>query len=471
MKKFSLIVTIIMTMLVVSLVGAQTALPGAGWKSGQQIQNVGSADATIVLTAYDVTGVDYPCQAQSVSAGGSFTYLTDDTVVCPGIPAGFQGSAVASADQPIAAVVNVNNKGTGAAAGQYRGTDGSAVATTISFPLVKHNHSGRTTTFYVQNASNAENEVTATFIVAGMEYTNPTPYVVPANSMAVLSPLDFGVPAGQGQVGSLTVTGTQPLAGTSLEHEHSAAVAQNLQASQAFTPNNYDSTVYCPLVRDGHTSKNQTTGVQVQNVTNAAQDITITYQVNGATRGPFTQNVAGGASHTFYTPDHFNPGELGSATVTSTGDIVAVVNDKGINTSNPQRVTTYACFPANSATSTINLPLVKEFAGINTTGIQIQNVSGSSDANITLSYTTQNGDVVEVASASPVPAGASMTVYGISNAPANITLVSGDITLPQMNGTVNGVVITADQPIVAIANESSFTGSIQDTKNYEGFNK
>jgi hypothetical protein len=47
---------------------------------------------------------------------------------------------------------------------------------------------------------------------------------------------------------------------------------------------------------------------------------------------------------------------------------------------------------------------------------------------------------------------------------------SGNVA--NLNGTVNGVTVTSSQPIVAIANESNFTGvNPQDTKNYEGFNQ
>lgn len=473
-KLLPLFVSLIVLLVAASFALAQSGLPGAGWKSGQQIQNVSStASATIVLTAYDSAGASSSCGSQSVGPGASYTFLTD--VDCA-VTAGFVGSAVASSDQPIAAIVNVNNKGTGAAAGQYRGTDGSGVATTIVFPLVKNDHKGRTTTFYVQNASNNVNTITAVFSVNGTNYQKIYSNV-PANAMVVINPSDTDtpVPSGDGNVGSLVVTGTQPLAGSSLEHQTSAAVPENLQASKAFTPSDYDSKLYCPLVRYNHGGKDQTTGVQVQNVSGGNETVQIVYNlVGGGTVGPVSSPaLADGASYTFLQAVDLNDGQIASATITSVGggDIVAVVNDKGVNTSNPQRVTTYACFAAGSATTTINLPLVKEFAGINTTGVQVQNVAGDgTSATITATYTSTTGKTVSFRNSTPLADGASMTFYAISTAPADIQYLSGD-ALSTFGGTVNGVVLTSDKPIVAIVNESSLSGAIQDTKNYEGFNQ
>jgi len=464
MKKVIPFVLIIVLLVSVGLVLAQGGLPGSGWKSGQQIQNVGGANAKVVLTAYKDDGTAADCGEKTIQPGASETFLTDSDCA---VDAGFIGSAVASADQAIAAIVNVNNRGTGAAAGQYQGTDGADVANTISFPLVKNNHSGRTTTFYVQNASTSTNNMTATFNVNGTKYTK-TFNSVPANAMRIFAPSDAGVPAGQGNVGSLEVVGTQPLAGSSLEHETSAAVGQNLQASKAFTAADGSNTVYCPLYRNAHTKKSQTTGAQVQNV--SASQVTVNFTVNagGTTYGPYTRNIAPGASETFYAPDLTSPsipaGTVGSAVIESTGEIVAVVNDSGTEGA-LQRKTTYACFGAGS--QTVNVPLAKEFAGGNTTGVQVQNV-GTGNTKVTLEYKATNGASITIRSNAAIAPGSSITAYGVSSPSSEWQVLSSS---GSMVGTVNGVVATADEDIVVIANESSAAPnpSGQDTKNYEGF--
>jgi hypothetical protein len=356
------------------------------------------------------------------------------------------------------------------AAGQYQGTDGADVATTIVFPLVKNDHNGRTTTFYVQNASNSTNNISAVFAVNGVNY-NLSKNNVPANAMVILSPGDAGVPSGTGNVGSLTVTGTQPMAGSSLEHETSAPVGENLQASKAFVSADGATEVYCPLFRKNHTAKNQTTGAQVQNIGGAAVDVQFSFNSNMGVFGPFNANIAPGASYTFFagTLAGIPDGALGSATIASTGPVVAVVNDKGVDSGNT-RVTTYACF--GSGGTSVNVPLAKEFAGGNTTGIQVQNIGGAASA-VTLEYKATNGQALTVMSKGTVAPGTSITSWGISNYPnAEWDVVSG--TPANMIGTVNGVVVSGTDDLAVIANESSSgvhgTASNQDTKNYEGFN-
>jgi hypothetical protein len=478
MSKKTIIVFALLIALMVSfsLVAAQT-LPGSGWKSGQQIQNVGTADASIVFQAFGTDGVPYNCDGATVAPGASFNVLTDSD--CQ-VPAGFVGSAVVSADQPIAAIVNVNNRGTGTAAGQYRGTDGADVATSIAFPLVKNNFGGRTTTFYVQNAGTAANTINATFRVGANTYPKSFPSV-PGNAMVVISPADAGVP--QGAVGSLTVQGSQALAGTSLEHEASAAVAQNLQASKAFTPNDYDDIAYCPLVRNAHTANQQTTGIQAQNVGAAAQTIKVdySYSIGGGavqTKSVTSPSLAVGESYTFFGGDATNglpAGALGSAKVTGMGggNIAVVVNDRGFATVNPNRVTTYACFAAGSASTDVVLPLYKEYLGGNTTGIQIQNV-GAGPATVEVTYQPTSGSPVTFSHTTAIGVNASATFFGVSGltSPAGITVVGGG-NAAALNNTFGGVVITSNQPIVAIGNESSSAPnpSGQDTKNYEGFNQ
>ena len=471
MKKLSIIVLMLLLVLSVGLVSAgPNDLPGTGWTSGQQIQNVGAANGTVNLTAYDQSGTDYNCGDQALAPGQSYTYLPDND--CVGMPAGFEGSAVASADQPIAAIVNVANPSVGKAAGQYTGTDGSAVATSLVFPLVKANHAGRTTTFYIQNASNSMNTISASYVVQGTTYNDSFPNV-PANAMVILNPGDAGVPPGTGSVGALTVTGTQAIAGSSLEHETSVAVGQNLQASRGFVPSDFGSDLFCPLARYQFGGLNTTTGLQVMNVSGGTESIEVTYQVSfpaPRTVGPIiASNVLNGASANFLASDHLDPGELGAISVVSSGggDLAAITNDRADNP-NPKRFTTYACF-ANTS-STVSLPLAKEDFFNNTTGIQIQNV-GNGPATFTLTYKTGAGDTVVISHTDPVAVGGSKTFYRVaSGGTGNIQVNSGDLN--DLPGTVSGVTITSNQPIVAIANEANYNNvNAQDTKNYEGFNQ
>ena len=478
-KVLPVIALLIIVLVSVSMVAAQNALPGSGWLSGQQIQNLSeSSNASIVFTAYDQQGTPTNCGSQSAPPGGSVNYLTNTSC---NVPAGFVGSAVVSADQPIAAIVNVVNSPTGRAGGMYRGTDGADVANNIAFPLVKNNFNNRNTTLYVQNASTNPNNITVKFTIEGTDYTKAYNNVA-ANAMIVVTGSDAGAPTGK--FGSATATGTGALAGTALEHQINVPVGDNLQAYTAFTPSNFDDLAYCPLVRNGHTAANQTTGIQAQNVSGAAQTIQVVYSYrvgNGPTQSKTvtSASIAPGASANFFSADAtvgIPAGALGAATVKGMGggNIAVIVNDAAYN-SNPQRQTAYTCFPDSSKSNKIALPLYKEYFNGNTAGIQIQN-AGAAGATVTLRYTSTVGNkVVTFSHNTPIPAGASATFFGVSQliAPAGISVVNGNRT--DLVGTYGGVVITSDQPIVAIVNEApgalGGAPSTQDAKLYEGFNQ
>lgn len=479
MSKKPVIVIVLMLALLatVGLVSAQQGqLPGSGWFTGQQIQNVGDAQATISFNAYNASGQMFSCGQQQAAPNASVNFLT--TVNCNTLSPGFVGSAVVSSDQPIAAIVNVVNMPSGRAAGMYRGTDGSDVATQIAFPLIKNNYFGRSTALYIQNASSNANDISVTVKVGATNYTKSF-NDVPAYAMVVVGPNDTTPAMPNNTNGSATVTGSQPLAGTALEYQTNAAVAHNLHAYTAFVPQDFAAKVYCPLIRNNYANLN--TGIQAQNVSGAAQQIKITYSYRVG-NGPLQSkeitsgSIAAGGSHTFFTPTDLGttPGAVGSAIVQGMGggNIAVIVNDETF-TLNPNRVTAYTCFPDNAGTKTdeVSVPLYKEFYFGDTSGIQVQNV-GAGNATITASYVGPSG-TVKFTNTTPVAPGASLTLYSVSSSPAGFTIVGNAASL---SGTAGGVVIEANQPIVAIVNEEPGAGagrpaSTQDAKVYEGFNQ
>lgn len=471
-RKVTIMFVLVGLLAAVSLAAAQVGIPGTGWTTGMQFQNVGNGSAAVRLYLYTPQGNTIDCGEKNAPPGGSVNYLIEANCLLSGV---FGGSAVVESNQPLQGIVHINNAGVGQAGGIYNGTTVDEAANTLLFPLMKHNHSGRTTSFHIQNAGGSPINVTAAFRVNGIAY-NKTFNGVPSGAMVVVSPADAGVPAGNGQVGSLTVTGNGPMAGTSLEHQHAAAVAQNLQATKAFTASDYDNKVYCPLFRNAHTGARLTTGAQVQNVGNSAQTVTLTYTPrDGGNTVTRTANVQPGASATFYAPQIGIPaGSVGSVTISGQGNIVAVVNDEGTDRG-LQRTTTYACFPAHKATNRVVLPLYKEYWMGNMSGIQIQNVSGNGTAaNVRITYiATNNSNRVTLAPGAAVAAGGSVTFFGISDriSPPGFSVVSGNPAA--MDSSFGSVIIESNTPIVAVANESGYGpgASNQDSKNYEGFNQ
>lgn len=497
MKK-ALALVALLTIVVTSVVmAAPQDLPGGGWWSGEQVQNVGGETAAVNVTAYDAASTATYTADSDLAAGASTTFLPSDFA---GMEDGFQGSAIVSADQDIRAIVNVTNReisglglgvANGLAAGQYQGVN--VAATTISFPLVKNNYYGKTTTFYIQNAGDGDADLMATFAMGdGNEYTLEITGVG-KGQMAIINPADAdggsGTPSGNttDAVGSLTVTSDQPLAGVVMEHG-SEEPAQIVQSTRGFAPQDGDTKAYAPIIKSDFF--NRFTGLQVQNVSGGPIDITVTYAGSGDCDGVVDEatNVADGASHTFVhlgTQTNLPAGCLASATVVATGEVVAIVNESytpaAVQAGQRQESVTYSAIPDNAATTKISVPLFKEDSYNKGTGVQVQNVGDADATNVVLTFTGPAGSFTT--SGQTIAAGGSMTFVDVRKKDA--AFWSGDAMDPadldcDAEGNncgaegVFGITITSDQPIVAIANESTYPFTAprisQDKNNYEGFN-
>jgi len=496
--------------LVLSLAGASLAaaqspdaasspddLPGGGWYTGVQLQNVGTAGANFTITAYSSTSTATFTKASSapIPQNGSQTFLPADMNIGG---AAFQGSAVVSSDQALNSIVNITNRaisvGTvsygiagGLAAAQYQGVN--KPATTLSFPLVKRNHFGKTTTFSIQNAGSVAATATATFTVGGGVFKFTTPAIEP-NRMFILNPSAAGVPSGNGvSLGSLTVSSSQLLAGTVTEHdstESGVTLALALQATRGFTQGDYDVKTFAPIIKSEFF--NRFTGLQVQNVSSGPVDMTVTYKGGGGTcvGQTFTSKataVPAGASHTFVhlTSDATNPmpkGCLASATVEATGNVVGVVNEAFVpafissgGNGGRQELTAYSCAAAKSATAKLSAPLYKEKSFNKGTGLQVQNVGAAAATNVVATFVSPAGSFTT--KPQTIPAGGAFTFTELFKHPELFTTPI-PATISGANG-VFGVVVTADQSIVAIANESPYPFTApaiqQDKNNYEAFNQ
>ncbi len=478
MKKKFLAFIIVFALVFAFASVSSAALPGSGWWQGASFQNVGSGSATVVLTAYDsVSSATYNHQL-TIAQGASETVLPNDI---PGLPSGFLGSIAASSDQPLAAQVNVTNRqaaGFGVAGGKaaayYNGVNGDQTGTSWLFPLVKHNHFNKTTTFYLQNAGSASTTVDVEFMVGGSTYNYTTPPVGPGQMVAV-DPGLAAVPSGNGNIGAMEATSSQPIAAVMLEHEHTASVAVVLQGSGGFTPSGLGSQVYCPLYKKNYFGRNS--GMQVQNAHGSSQNVTVTFvSASGTEYTSTSNNVASGASVLFYGPDIGNlPGGntngLYSARVEgSAGSVAVVVNESELPLVNPvQTSTTYACQASTSATTTVSYPAYKQNWFGRSTGMQVQNVGSSNATNVRMTFVDNNGATFTT-NALSINAGAALNIVN-----AHTMNIWSGASLP--NSTLSGVMITSDQPLMVVSNESSWTGTAPnngptsfDKSNAEGFN-
>lgn len=489
--------TILLSVAGITAAFAQDAvdnIPGSGWWTGTQIQNVGDDTATLTINSYSSTDPtkDAVTSAIQIQKDSSKTFLPNDLNLGAGE---FQGSATVSSDKPLRAIVNTTNFlvagygiAGGAAAAQYQGVN--VPATELNFPLAKNDHAGKTTSFYIQNAGGTAATATAEFKFAGGNCTITTASIQP-NRMAVVSPAT-NASCGKGTdtgLGSLKVTSSQALAGVVLEHKTVENPATILQATRGFAPADADVKVFAPIIKSHW--YNRFTGLQVQNASGGNIDLTVTYKgAGGACAGQtYTSTKNGltpGESATFV---HIVGGAYGNpmpanclaaATVVATGNVVAIVNEaylpqflSGGGNGGRQEATTYSAFPEKSGTQKISAPLYKETSYLKTTGIQLQNIGGSQATNIVLKFVRSSDGVTYTTKPQTIGAGESKTFLEVRK---DANLWSGT-PMPSNTSDANGVfgvVITADQNIVAVANESTWpigsSTKVQDKNNYEGFN-
>lgn len=487
MKKTTLIIVALASMLilVVGATFAQTDLPGTGWWSGEQVQNVGAANASVMITAYSSTTSDTYSENTTLAPGAAFTFTPFNAFAS--MPSGFKGSAVVSADQPIKAIVNVTNQPVqhlgvagGTAVAQYQGTSGEAAATTLYFPLAKGNYYGKTTSYYIQNAGTATaSDVVATFTMrtGATHVVNLPP--IEQNKMVVFSVYDAGTfdpgAANDAKVGGLVVTGSQPMAGVVMEHDTGTATAVVLNGTRGLVADDFSMTAYAPVIKNQWYSR--FTGLQVQNVSGGPINVSVAYRgTGGACSGnnytDTANNVPNNTSVTFvHLPGQTNvPANcLASATVTGTGDFVAIVNEQEVEGAPKAGITYYAL---NDTSNTVSIPLFKDYFYGATSGLQIQNVGAAATTNWTATFvcTTQGGStftaVSSPAKTGQIPAGGAFLFFTPSE--DDLFTAANPFSASLANCAVT---VEADQPIVAIANEMAYpaVGALDDN-NYEGFN-
>jgi hypothetical protein len=460
-------------------------LPGSGWVTGTQVQNIGTGSANIIMTIYGQTSGEWSIERTGVAPGASENFLATSF----GWPEGSIGSAIVSANQPIVAQTTETN---GTAAAQYQGI--SDPATTVNFPLVKNDYkgSGKYTTFFVQNAGSTAAVIYAIYRTeSGAELHWNSGSAVEPGRMVVLNPTDVNFPTNE--LGSLVVTSTVPIAG--VVNEHHIIEETILQATRGFAPADAGTTLLIPTIKRqfGYRS----TGPIIQNTSNSSVDIYITYKGTGIDFVQYALNVPPSASVTFFENIEVCPagatcgrtgtplpvGTLASAVVTATGNIVGIVNETfyTIPPGQRQRQTVTSAFNQAAATNKIAVPLYKVNHDHKNTGVQVQNANLNQTAHFTATFTLGNTAVgiTTYTLEGTIEPGKYVTLFKLyAQLPPGASWIgqgfpSGWSTSSTSATRFGSVVITANQPIVAAVTEADDDPVLdyrQDIKSYEAFN-
>lgn len=509
-----------------SIAGVATAqtnpLPGSGWYTTAQIQNVSTqtGDARVTLQVYPAEGASSTqvySATTSVPQGGGKTFFpgsantAGNIDVTPSLPGPFQGSMVVLSDREIVAVGQITNRhfpqfGVGVPGGfaseQYRGS--TAVSSRLIYPTVKNNYGGKTTIFSVQAAGSPVTYVATIRSSDGKIYTKSGS--ISENRATILIPSDFRdasnnpMPSTNCEVGGVLDANTSPcfgaitveatggnIVGTVIEFRVGESPARTVQASSMFASNEAGKTILCPTYKNAFpiSGNQRTTGITVANVSSSPVTFDLTLSsASGNTTIP-DNTLQSGRSLTFFR--HLNTGNtslppadtLASAVITTkdgSNSLVAVVSESNfpgtgnIPANTPQKQTTYTCFNADQATNKVAAPIFKKDAGNNTTGLQIQNANPAGGSSFAA---TVNFVCTQIGTTSPVNQYSLTTPVIAPGAAANVFRPS---QVP--DGQLCSVIITApstSDKVVVVVNESSdfFPGTetfLLNTKNYEGFN-
>jgi hypothetical protein len=442
MKKFA-------ALLALALLLALTAVPAFGqggivYNTGFQVQNLGTAEANVVVTYYNQDGTVAGEESFTIPLGGSKTVFP-----IAAVPDGFNGSAVISSDQPVAAIGNELGNSTQYGA-SYSGF--SAGATKTSLPLIMCNNSGFDTWFNVQNAGSTDADITITYYpgtdgVSGVtESATIKPGAAKTFNQKVGSTTkncnDLKGATGK-FVGSAVVESTN---GVPIVAAVNQVGATTLLAYNGFLGGSTEISV--PLVNINNAG--YVTGIQVQNTGTSATNITVSFTCS--TGGPIADqtqnNIAPNKAATFFLGTTF-PKCIGAAKVTNSAgqSLVAIVNQLNLSAN---KGSAYNGVDAASATEKVSMPLIMDRNGGFFTGFNVQNVGTST---VTVTCTFSNNPRVVTASVAP---GAALN----------------DIQLNQLAaGYVGSATCTAPagSKIIGVVNELSSTGTGDMFFTYNGF--
>jgi hypothetical protein len=435
MKRNTLMILLVVLVLALTIPGALAQTFPTGGISGIQVVNLDTSSAVVTAAYYAEDGTQYTLQDQTLAAqGDTYTYYSE-----PASTSTFSGAAILSADKQIAAVANTAFSSNGAG-GAYGGSNTGS--TTVLLPLVTKAFSGGSTAIGVQNTD------TANSIVAEITFTAQDSAKFSGTKTYTLQPgasqiIDLGLDSDfeSSWIGSASISpqdGSTPVVGSALIYTNNYVYAYS-----GFTSTGTE--WFLPLIRAGFAGLS--TGVQVVNA--GATDVSVTINYNGNIwldySGPdhaytctVTATLPASSSVTFYNAatwplasvlgaddgqitggDCQTAGNttfadaggafLGSASITTNGEVAVVVNDANASGTSSGA---YNGFLASDSAASIISPLARvKFANF-TTGTQVQNICGT---DVTVSATYSTSPLVSVTAPTyadqVISAGSSYTFY------------------------------------------------------------
>jgi hypothetical protein len=156
---------------------------------------------------------------------------------------------------------------------------------------------------------------------------------------------------------------------------------------------------------------------------------------------------------------------VGSAVVTSTQNLVVIVNQSG-----PTTASSYEGF-GSAGTANINLPLIMANNASFYTAIQILNASSTPCGSVTVDYSPSiSGPYVPTDESFGLPGNASLTIFQSGSSPSNNSINSWGTSNPANKYFGSAIVSAPGCQLMAIVNQTRASSSVDNYMTYIGYN-
>jgi len=401
-----------------------------------RLMNLGSSDASVVLTFYDTDGnVDATINATlSANRPASWNQL----FYPPELPSGWNGSVVVSSDQPLAAIVNEYTVPNVESA-SYTGSESGS--TTVYLPAILKNAWSWTTTFAVQNAGSGDTDITVEFRDMSGALVDTDTYTGIKAGASVYCNQGLDDELGSFFAGSAKITSSvQPVV---------AVVNEDSTVYDTMSYNGFTSgstSLYLPSILKWYWS--WSTDIRMMNVGSSSTDATLEFRdLDGNLAYATTVTLA--PNQPWATNQHFDTNLpsvwAGSVRITTIGQpVVAIVNEVAQDPSyGSGRSMAYSGVAAGG--TSYSLPSILKNAWGWFTDIRMINTTGS-EVSVTRRYYNTAGTEVW-SDTEPIPA------YGVRAYNQLFEGALGDF----FEGSVK---LTATGDVTVIVNEVALTDDV-----------
>jgi len=390
--------------------------PDWDWVTTVVVQNVGVAEATVVLHYYDSAGSEVDTIEQPIPPGGR----RDFTPTPP-----FSGSLMIESNEILAVVVDekpIDQGRTVDGGMSYRGVAAGLTGNELLLMPAHRNFYGWSSFLAVQNVAATPVSVTLSFVDTAGALSHSMDYTLPPNGVRWTETAEVeGL--SDGFSGSILIQGDGPVAAVIHSTNESAGTMANngfltsptgepappekmgreneVVESVSAPPGSVEN--YAPLLVNE-------SGLILKNLAESSATYVIQlYMPDGTVAATITGLVAADAESNIYLGNvgQLPPGFDGSAVVSSDQPLFVSASNRW-PTQGPSSTTAYEGVGATEVYTTMLVPAVSFVPEETVTSISAQN-SRSSAVTITVTYLDRQGDVAGSETAASVPAHSAVT--------------------------------------------------------------